>query len=542
MTAPFSAMADPYPHWLFDDSEIPDPLGHGQRAVNFVRAHRHPASVLAGQAFEMVRFQERFIRKVWGTRKPDGSRQYTDVRVMMPRGARKTSLGAICALLEFYSSEAPGKAEVLLAAYNREQARIAFDEAAGIVSMTPRVKRRLVVRDSKHEIRYPATHSKLKAISADAKTSYGLTPTFALIDELHVWNDPKLYNTISSGLRKRPNTLKLIISQAGRGQGNIAFEEFDYARRVASGEVDAPHILPVLLETPLDADWRSEEVWRRANPGIEYGWPDIESFRRAVIEAEHSPTVRDTFKNEHLNMWLNYSQSPLFDMSVYDKGQREIDFAELADLPCYIGVDLSRSGDLTAIVVAWRHGDGTITVRPIFYLPDENLQKRADRDQAPYVRWRDEGFLRTVPGFVIEPAQIEAEIRDIVADNDNVVEVAVDPNMADTLLHHLVEDGIPAFKYDQTRVLMAKAAADLERVVNGERIRHDGHPILRAHLDNVRAVTGSDDKTLMKKAKATDRIDGAIAAAIAVSRAEAANDNHSIYDDAEARPGGFLMF
>lgn len=524
-------MADPFPHWLFDDSEIPDPTGKGQAAVNFVRAHRHPASVLGRQAFELVRFQERFVRKLYGTRNPDGSRQYTDARAMMPRGARKTSLGAICALLDLYGPEAPGKAEVLLAAYNREQARIAFDEAAGIVSVTPQVKKRLTVRDSKHEIRYPATHSKLKAISADAKTSYGLTPTFALIDEIHVWDNPKLYNTISSGLRKRPNTLKLIISQAGRGQGTIAFEEFDYARRVATGEIDAPHILPVLLETPTNADWRSEEVWRRVNPGLDLGWPDIESFRRAVTEAEHNPIVRDTFKNEHLNMWLGYSQSPLFDMDTYDEGQFEIDFDELAELPCFLGVDLSRSGDLTAIVTAWRHDDGNITVRPTFYLPDHELQKRADRDQAPYVRWRDEGHLKTVPGATIEPEQIEAEIREIIAANDNVIEVAVDPALAGPMLRRLVADNIPAFEFNQRRQFMGPATADLERMVNGRRIRHDGHPILRAHFDNVRAVVGSDDLKMMKKARTTDRIDGAFAAAMAVSRAAANDNSPSVWDD-----------
>lgn len=524
-------MTDPFPHWLFDDSEIPDPTGKGQAAVNFVRAHRHPASVLSKQAFELVRFQERFIRRLYGTRNPDGSRQYSDVRAMMPRGARKTSLGAICALLDLYGPEAPGKAQVLLAAYNREQARIAFDEAAGIVSMTPQVKRRLTIRDSKHEIRFPANHSMLKAISADAKTSYGLTPTFALIDEIHVWDSPKLYNTISSGLRKRPNTLKMIISQAGRGQGTIAFEEFDYARRVASGEIDAPHILPVLLETPANADWRSEEVWRRVNPGLDLGWPDIESFRRAVTEAEHNPIVRDTFKNEHLNMWLDHSQSPLFDMAIYDQCRSEIDFETLADLPCYLGVDLSRSGDLTAIVTAWRHDDGAVSVRPAFFLPEAELSRRADRDKAPYVQWRDDGHLRTLPGATIEPEQIEAEIREIIAANDNVQEVAVDPAMAGSMLRRLVADGIPAFEYKQTPLLMGLAAADLERTVNSRKFRHDGHPILRSHFDNVKARIGNTDLKFMQKGRPTDRIDGATAAAMAVSRAAANDNTPSAWDD-----------
>lgn len=35
-------MASTFPTWISDGSTIPDPLGHGQRAVTFLRRLRHP--------------------------------------------------------------------------------------------------------------------------------------------------------------------------------------------------------------------------------------------------------------------------------------------------------------------------------------------------------------------------------------------------------------------------------------------------------------------------------------------------------------------
>lgn len=517
-------MADPHPHWLFDSSEIPDPFGYGERAVQFVLAHYHPKSGHPRRKFQLPGWMERIIRRIYGPRDAAGNRIVKRVVIMLPRGARKTSLGAILALLHLYGPEGVNNGQVILAAYDRDQARIAFEEAVGIILQTSPVKKRTRILDSRHIVKHTASGSVLRAVSSDANAQNGRTPSFVLIDEIHAWKKPDLYKVLRSGLSKTSGTLEVVISQAGRGQGTIAFEVFSYARKVATGEVIDAGTLPILLETPLDADWRDETVWHRVNPGLAAGFPDIDALRQEAREAEHNPVLRDTFKNDHLNMWLGHSRSPLFDMAIYDQGKREIDFAELSELPCFVGVDLSRTGDLSAIVTAWLHDDGNVTVRPTFFLPEEDLQARADRDQAPYPRWRDEGHLCIIPGPTIEDTNVEAEIREIVAANDNVLEVAVDPAMAGPMLKRLVADGIPAFALKQSPLLMGIAAADLSRTVSARRIRHDGHPILRSHLDHVMARFGTTGLPFMQKDKETDRIDGAVAAAMAVSRA-CANDN-----------------
>src|SRR5690606_33625848 len=88
-----------YPQWIYDGSEIADPLGHGERAVEFLRRLRHPKSTLPGRAFQLDAWQERIVRRIYGPRHADGRRIINTVVLLIPRGNRKTSLAAALSLL-----------------------------------------------------------------------------------------------------------------------------------------------------------------------------------------------------------------------------------------------------------------------------------------------------------------------------------------------------------------------------------------------------------------------------------------------------------
>ena len=124
-------MTTTYPEWIFDGSDIPDPLGYGQRAVDFLRVLRHPKSRLAKRAFDLTDWQERIVRRIYGPCHPDGRRIVRNVVMLLPRGGRKTSLGAGLGLLHSIGPERVPGGLALFAASDREQARIGFEEAAG---------------------------------------------------------------------------------------------------------------------------------------------------------------------------------------------------------------------------------------------------------------------------------------------------------------------------------------------------------------------------------------------------------------------------
>ncbi|MGJ3264864.1 MAG: terminase large subunit [Salinarimonas sp.] len=533
-------MTTTFPHWVFDDTPIPDPFGYGERAVAFLRALRHPKSRLPGRAFQLDAWQERIVRRIYGPCDEQGRRIVRNVLMLLPRGNRKTSLGAALALLHTFGPERVPGGQIVVGAGDRKQARIAYDEALGIVGAHPKISAAMQPQDFKSRIVHRGSRAVFEALSADAGTQHGRTPSFALIDELHAWKKRDLFDVIRTGLTKTAGSLMMVISTAGRGQEHIAHELYDYGRRVARGEIDDPGTLPVLFEADADDDWRDEALWHRVNPGLAQGYPDLEGLRQLAREAENRPSDRDAFRQLHLNMWLDHSESPFVEMAVFDRGAAPVDVEALRGAPCWLGVDLSTVSDLTAIVAAFRTGDDEFSVVPWFACPGDNLRIRADRDGVPYPRWAEEGFLEPTPGNVVDYRRVEERIREL-CDAFDVREIAFDPYLGRVMMANLAEDGFPVVEFRQGWVSMSPAIQTLERAIVSGNFKHGAHPVLRWNFENIAVHDDGKGNRTFHKGKSRDRIDGAVACAMAVQRAAVGDDTSSIYTTSE-RAGGLLVF
>lgn len=525
------------PSWINDGSEIPDPLGRGEAAVQWLRRLRHPKNPARGHPFQLDHWQERIIRRAYGPRHPDGSRIVRRIILLLPRGNRKTSLCAAITLLHLMGPERQPGGLIVSAASAHEQAKELYQEAALIVESDPRMLKHLVVRDYTSSITFTRERSRYMAVASDGKVQHGKTPNVVIADELHAWDGAagrRQWEALDSALVKVANTLLIVASTAGRGQENLAWNTVEYAIKVQRGEIDDPATLPVIFAAEKDDDWQDEALWFAVNPGMEHGYPDLASFRDKARKAILSPSERESFQQYNLDLWLDHSASPFVDMAVYDQGRFEVDLddMEARQAPCWLGVDLSSNTDLTAVVAAWRDGDDGYAVHPWFFCPEDNLRRRADRDDVPYPAWAEQGLIIPTPGNVVDFRTVEDQIREICA-RFNVREIAFDPHLARNTMNNLLEDGLPAVEMRQGWVTMAPAVKELERAIVGGRFRHGGHPILRWHFDNVSVETDKAGNRMFHKGRSKDRIDGAVACAMAVARAAAGETGVSSYDTFE---------
>lgn len=525
------------PAWIFDNSTLADPDERGQRAVDFLHLLKHPKSGLPKQQFDLSPFMERIVRRVYGDTE-NGKRRVKTVFLLLPRGNRKTTLGAGLSLLHTVGPERVPGGQVITAAVDRKQARIAFEEALASVIMEPRLKAAMHLTDARNRIKHRKSGSIYEAISAEAGTSHGRTPSFVLADELHAWKGSALWNVLRTGLVKVSESLLFIITTAGAGQTNLAFEIYEYAKKVAAGQIDDPGFLPILFESDRDVDWRDEANWYAVNPGLEHGFPDLDGMRQLAREAGNRPAQLEAFKQLHLNVWLDGSATPWLDMGLYDQGSESIDLEELEGEPCWLGIDLSSTQDLTAVVAAFAREDGRIALVPFFFVPKDTLRERQERDGVPYLLWAEQGHLIPTPGNVVDYSVVEAKVIEL-AERFRVMEIAIDRWNATGTITRLTDVGLTVAKFGQGFTSMAPAVKETERLIISNKLQHGGNPVLRWNFANVVIDQNHTGDGRFNKARSADKIDGAVASAMAIARASASERGASVYES-EDRPLGFL--
>jgi phage terminase large subunit-like protein len=194
--------------------------------------------------------------------------------------------------------------------------------------------------------------------------------------------------------------------------------------------------------------------------------------------------------------------------------------AEPADLDgeeVYGGLDLSSVSDLTALVLVSRAGD----VKPTFWLPAEGLAEKSRADRVPYDVWADQGYLNTTPGRSIDYEFVAEYLRGVF-DRCRVQALAFDRYNMKFLRPWLErvgfsEDELARFvEFGQGYVSMSPALRELETMLLGKKLKHGNHPVLAMCAANAVVDKDAAENRKFTKAKATGRIDGMVALAMAV--------------------------
>lgn len=528
-----------------DPELYPDPTGRADRISRFVRRLQLWEGDFAGRPFHLHAFQEAIIRRIYGPATDDGARLVRMACIWIPRGNAKTTLAAALGLAHFLGPEAEAGGQVVMAAADRENAGIAFNSAHQFVLQDQALSNRVRAVESRKTLGHPKTKSTLKAISSEAYSKHGLNVSFFLADEIHAWptgEGRKLFKTVTDSMVKRSHPLTVIISTAGEGQGGLAWDLWQYSHKVASGEVEDPTFAPIIFAAPPDADWRDEAAWQMANPAIAAGFCSLEELRIKARRIEHFPAEIADFRRFHLDQWQEGAAQPWLALEVYDAAEPMTPVPALEGRPCWVGVDLSSVEDLTAVVAVFpaeSDGEGRrYDVLPMFFLPEAGLAKKAERDRADYVRWRDEGLLMVTEGNVVDHGAIVDYIVEL-GERYGVQEIAIDRWNSTAVNTALQEEGFTINQFGQGFASMAAPVKELKRAILSGHFRHGGNPLLRLCFSNVVADKDAAENEKFVKDRARGRIDGAVAAAMAVGRILADETTPSPYE--ALRPDGFLF-
>ncbi len=272
-------------------------------------------------------------------------------------------------------------------------------------------------------------------------------------------------------------------------------------------------------------DWQDEATWARVNPnlGVSISW---EFLREQAQNAKDSPAYENTFRNLYCNQWVEQAVRWL-PMDKWRLGDAEL--PDLTGEPCWLGIDLSTTRDITAHVAAFPREDGSYCLVCRFWVPAENARRRERMDGVPYMTWARDGYVTLTDGDSIDQGAIRKAVNEFVSQY-NVQEVAVDPWNGKPFMQGLQEDGCVVTEHRQGFGSMANPTKEFDRLVIGGKIRHGGNPVLTWMAGNAAVERDSSDNIKPCKKRSTERIDGIVAAVMAVGRAATAEKTGSVYD------------
>lgn len=475
-----------------------------------------PDGAHVGKPLVLADFQKQFIRDIYDN--PAGTRR---AYLSVSRKNGKSGLIAGLLLAHLVGPEAKLNSQLVSGAMSRDQAALVFNLASKMVQLSPKLGAIVRIVPSGKKLMGLNLNTEYRALAAEGKTAHGLSPILAILDETGQVRGPQsdFIDAIvtSQGAHEAP--LLIVISTQAASDADLLSIWLDDAKTS-----NDPRIVSHVYEAPADCDLMDTKAWEAANPALGL-FRSRDDLAEQMKQAQRMPSMENSARNLLLNQRVS-TDSPFISPDVWKScggatspiGGSEA-FPQLEGIPVYCGLDLSARTDLTALVIIGRVNGIWHTV-PHFWTPEQGLSDRAHKDRAPYDVWARQGLIHTTPGATVDYEYVAQDIAGILADLD-VQAIAYDRWRIDLMIREFDRLGVtlPLIPHGQGYKDMSPALESLEAELLNGRVAHGNHPVLTMCAAN--AVTTKDPAGNRKldKMKATGRIDGIQAMAMAFGAA-----------------------
>lgn len=486
------------------------PMTRGEKVIAFIEKYcRAPEGALVGQPLVLEPFQKKFILAVYDN--PRGT--HTGI-LSIGRKNGKTALIAGIALAHIAGPEAVQNSQIVSGAMSKEQASILFKLMVKMINFSPELQSRIRVFPSGKKLLGLARNVEYAALAAEGKTTHGLSPILAIMDELGQVKGPtdEFVTAVETAQGAYDNPLYLVISTQAPTAN-------DLLSRMIDADPD-PQIVKHVYAAPDECDLDDEDAWRAANPALGK-FRSLADLKKQIAKAKAQPSQENGVRNLVLNQRVD-AVAPFVSRLLWESNG--LPPIKEGRPRVYGGMDLSSVSDLTAAVLV-SEDDGSVF--PYFWLPEHDLKGRSDRDKVPYYEWHKAGFLFTTPGKAIQYRHVALYLRRIF-DEFDIQLFGFDRYLMAFLKEWLQKadekTGKPLFsqeeidkfvEFGQGTASMTPALRDLEVKLLNSQLRHGNHPVLTTNAANAKVVGDSGARKFDKRT-ARGRIDGMVALAIAV--------------------------
>lgn len=484
---------------------------NGQKVIRFLETYcLTPEGQHVGKPIVLADFQKKFITDIYDN--PNGTRKAI---LSIARKNGKTALLAGLILAHVIGPMRKQNTQVVSGAMSRDQAALVYSLADKMLNLQPAFQGLYRSIPSGKKIIGLRSNVEYRALAADGSTAHGLSPVFALLDEVAQVKGPMtpFIEAIVTSQGAHENPLLMAISTQSASDADLLSLWIDDAKR--SGD---PHTVCHVYEADKDCDLLDEAQWAKANPALDL-FRSRKDLEEQLKQASRMPSMEASVRNLLLNqrialesLWLApqiwKENGGLPNLELFRDGRTVV-----------VGLDLSQKTDLTAAVLAVQDDDSAIHLLPFVFAPEKGMKEREMRDRAPYTTWVNDGSLIAVPGATLDYDWVFDWLRiklddmgirpDVVCFDRWRIKEAM--GAADRVGFHVSEWTEVGMGYQS----MSPRIEHFETKLLQGKIRHGAHALLNMAAANCIVVKDPSGNRKPEKAKSTQRIDPIVAALMA---------------------------
>lgn len=311
--------------------------------------------------------------------KGTNERRFNKAFLFMGRKNGKTTFSAALQLYFMIADGASFPESALITGSKDQTGDTSFKALKEIITSSPSIRKRLAIMQSleivfKKDEFGNQRFGTCKVVPGISSKVEGLNPTSCILDEIHTYKNADRFNVIKNALGTKSNPMLVLISTAGYGKDSFCAQLVEAGRNVLRGISEDDRFFYLLYELEEGDDINDESNWIKANPGLGTIL-DYRTFKDEFNTVKTIPTTLNDFITKRLNLFLE-EQAEWIPSHILAPCFAPYEESVVKDLPCYLGVDLSATQDLTSIVCLWDGGDMLYTKSFFFFARNENNSLR----------------------------------------------------------------------------------------------------------------------------------------------------------------------
>lgn len=365
--------------------------------------------VSTGESFKLVSFQKFILSQLVGWWHVDSTVKYKYSYISMGRSQGKSQVLSVYLMYQLLFAKGVSK-DIGLGALDSEHTKVLYRYMSynfeqldsGLFSD---LFKQLGVEFNKQEMRVNSTSSVLNKFSAKSTPTDSRHFTTFVLDEalLLTTRDKDWLDSVTSGQTGLPNSQFIAISTAqGNPQSRIFFERYqEYSKAIELNDFSAyERDLVLIWEQDSDDEMLTDDfdLWQKSNPLLEL--ESIKQSRLSGLKIERQKNINsgsDEFMTKSMNRFvLNSATDESFTTLELIKQAKTTAIPSNTIQSVYVGLDLSKTGDNTAVSTIYVTPQGHYYVDSFTFVPTYQQQgdiaKKIENDNIDYLKAEKAGL------------------------------------------------------------------------------------------------------------------------------------------------------